>query len=285
MHDGRGRERTFLLRFDYLLGGSPEIDRRTYEDAAVVAAYGRDGGLQPAERLILKRFQPVIAQMDMLDIGVGAGRTARHFAPLVRSYLGIDYSHAMIEHCRADQPAVRFEVCDARALDFVADESFDLVLFSYNGIDHLHAADRARVLLGMKRVLRPKGFLVFSSHNTNFIVPTMEMFRFKPSSTLRGTLRSLKWAMVFNLRNPTLRLRLPLAEGRVVDGAHGFQSSGNHYVRPDLQVAALRRLGLEPLECIGNDRDEGVDAADDRVAVMPDPWVYYVSRKPAGEVS
>ena len=279
MHDGRARERTFLLRFDYLLGGSPEIDRRTYEDAAVVAAYGRDGGLQPAERLILKRLQPAIAQMDMLDIGVGAGRTARHFAPLVRSYLGIDYSHAMIEHCRAHQPEVRFEVRDARTLDFAA-ESFDLALFSYNGIDHLHAADRARVLLGMVRVLRPNGLLVFSSHNTNFIAPTMEMFSFRLASTLRGTLRSLKWAMVFNLRNPTLRLRLPLAEGRVVDGAHGFRSSGNHYVRPDVQVAALRRLGLEPLECIGNDRDESLDASDDRIASMPDPWVYYVSRKP-----
>lgn len=269
------------MRFDYLLGGSPEIDRRTYEDAAVVAAYGRDSALQPAEKLILTKLPPTIAQMDMLDIGVGAGRTARHFAPLVRSYLGIDYSHAMIEYCQAQQPNTRFEVCDARALDFAADASFDLVLFSYNGIDHLHAADRTVVLREMARVLRPGGLLAFSSHNTNFIGPTMAMFSFKPAPTLRATLRSLKWAMVFNLRNPTLRFRLPLAEGRVVDGAHGFRSSGNHYVRPDLQVKALRGLGLEPMECIGNDKDEAVPATDGRVATMPDPWVYYVCRKPA----
>lgn len=268
------------MRFDYLFGGSPEIDRRTYEDAAVVTAYGRDSGLQSAEKLILRRLRPTLPQMDMLDIGVGAGRTARHFAPLARSYLGIDYSHAMIGYCRAHQPNIRFEVRDARALDFAADASFDFVLFSYNGIDHLHASGRAVVLREMARLLRPGGLLAFSSHNANFIVPTMAMFSFKPAPTLRATLRSLKWAMVFNLRNPTLRFRLPLAEGRVVDGAHGFRSSGNHYVRPDLQVAALRRLGLEPLECIGNDKEEAVDAAAPQVASIPDPWVYYVCRKP-----
>ncbi len=66
--------------------------------------------------------------MDMLDIGVGGGRTTRHFAPLARTYLGVDYSAAMIARCKREFPSFRFAVADARRLAFAADESYDLVL-------------------------------------------------------------------------------------------------------------------------------------------------------------
>ena len=54
-------------------------------------------------------------------------------------------------------------------LDFAADNSYDFVLFSYNGIDHLELPERERALSEMKRVLRPGGIMAFSSHNANFL--------------------------------------------------------------------------------------------------------------------
>ena len=39
--------------------------------------------------------------MDVLDLGVGAGRTSFTFAALVRTYIGIDYAQAMVEICRS----------------------------------------------------------------------------------------------------------------------------------------------------------------------------------------
>ena len=55
--------------------------------------------------------------------------------------------------------------------------------------------------------------------------------------------------MMFNLHNPTLRFRLPLDVGMVNDGLHAFKSSGICYIRPDLQAAALARLGMTDIRC------------------------------------
>src|SRR5215207_6485792 len=109
--------------------------------------------------------------MDMLDLGVGAGRTAWFFAPRVKTYLGLDYARTMIDRCNQDLPAYKFVVGDACRLDFAADNSYDFVLFSYNGIDHLELPERERALSEMKRVLRPGGLMAFSSHNANYLPP------------------------------------------------------------------------------------------------------------------
>lgn len=63
--------------------------------------------------------------MEMLDLGVDAGRTAWHFAPQARSYLGLDYARTMVERRQHDLPAYRFIVGDASDLDFAADNSYD----------------------------------------------------------------------------------------------------------------------------------------------------------------
>ncbi len=217
--------------------------------------------------------------MEMLDLGVGAGRTAWHFAPRVNSYLGLDYARTMVQRCRQDLPAYRFVVGDASNLDFADDNSYDFVLFSYNGLDHLELPDRERALIEMKRVLRPGGIMAFSSHNANFLDVIVDRFRFRIRPSLRETARSLKWAVVFNLHNPTLRFRLPLSVGIVNDGLHGFRSSGICYIRPDRQVATLARLGLQDIRCAPNERAQYSKGTEPEVATFASPWVYYRCRK------
>jgi ubiquinone/menaquinone biosynthesis C-methylase UbiE len=256
-------------------------DRGTYEDPQIISSYGRDRRLQPPEQTILDEFGASLGAMDMLDLGVGAGRTAWFFAPLAKSYLGLDYAPAMIERCRQDLPAYEFVVGDASSLDFAADESYDFVLFSYNGIDHLELPERERALIEMRRVLRPGGIMAFSSHNANFLPVVIDNYRFRLHASARETARSLKWAMIFNFQNPTLRFRLPFGVGMVKDGLHSFRSSGICYIRPDLQVAALADLGMIDIGCAMNDEPRYLAGDDPEVATFASPWVYYRCRKPA----
>lgn len=257
-----------------------DLTHRTYESADIVALYGRPEPLQKPEKTLLAQLEHRIGNMAMLDIGVGGGRTSRYFAPLAKSYLGIDYSRAMIEQCRGALPQFEFRVGDVRNLDFAGDGTYDFVLFSYNGIDHLDSEQRKLALGEMQRVLRPGGFMAFSSHNTNFLPEIVRRFRFRIHANPRETLRSLKWSMIFWAKNRLLQYRLPLAVGRVHDGTHSFKSSALYYVRPDVGADELRRLGMVDISCAGNESDEFIPADDPRVPACQHPWIYYVARKP-----
>jgi ubiquinone/menaquinone biosynthesis C-methylase UbiE len=63
--------------------------------------------------------------MNMLDIGVGGGRTTKYFFPLAKEYVGIDYSPEMIQACKKKFPELRFEVADVRNLSLFGDGHFD----------------------------------------------------------------------------------------------------------------------------------------------------------------
>jgi len=104
----------------------------------VVQEYASFDFLLPPEAELLARYRTRIAGTRILDLGVGAGRTTHHFGPLASTYVGIDLSKPMVEACRkafASLPGVAFHVADARDLRGFADESFDVVLFSFNGLD------------------------------------------------------------------------------------------------------------------------------------------------------
>jgi SAM-dependent methyltransferase len=257
-----------------------DVAQRVFERPDVVAHYARSCELQPPEAALFECLKPELAGMDVLDLGVGAGLTALHFAPASRSYLGVDYSPEMIEECRRRLPGVRFLVGDVRSMDFAADASFDLVLFSYNGVDHLTGPQRAQFFLDVRRTLRPRGMLILSSHNTNFIPAIIDQHRFRLAGTLRDSLRSLKWAAIFQLSNPGIAFRLQMQKGRLVDGMHGFKAGRIYYIRPDRQIAVLRQLGMEQISCAPNIGGDFLPAGDPRIRDLTSPWVYYVCRKP-----
>ncbi len=216
--------------------------------------------------------------MDVLDIGVGAGRTARAFGPAAKSYLGVDYAEAMIARCKADLPALRFRHGDVRRLDFIPDESCDLVLFSFNGIDHLDDGDRRLALMEMHRVLRPRGWMVFSSHNSNWLAELAKRFTFQIGTNLRKTLHSLKWSTVFKVKN-WRRPPASVVRGLVHDGTYAF-AFPMYYTRPDLAVDELHRLGMQDVVWAGNEDSELMPANDPRLATFVSMFVYFMARKP-----
>ncbi|MPZ34530.1 MAG: methyltransferase domain-containing protein [Rhodospirillales bacterium] len=92
-------------------------DRGRYEAPQIVSSDGRNRQLQPPEQTLLDELGPDLGRMEMLDLGVGAGRTAWHFAPQAKSYLGLDYARTMVERCQHDLPAYRFIVGNASDLE------------------------------------------------------------------------------------------------------------------------------------------------------------------------
>jgi len=124
--------------------------------------------ITPAERLIFAEAQAQIATGPVLDIGVGAGRTTACLAALCGKYCGVDYSPAMITHCRrrfAGNPRVEFILADAASMPMLASGSFPFILFSFNGIDSVAHEHRLRILREVRRLLAPGGRFAFSAHN------------------------------------------------------------------------------------------------------------------------
>ncbi|MFV0309495.1 MAG: class I SAM-dependent methyltransferase [Desertimonas sp.] len=149
-----------------------ERTRQAYERADVVERYVELRSLFPVEtELVARHLRP---GRRVLDIGVGAGRTTPVLAADAASYVGLDISATMVDACRARFPGHRFEVGDASDLARFDDASFDAVVFSFNGIDHLHPRTRrAMCLAEMRRVVAPDGVVIFSSHRPfGLLAPT-----------------------------------------------------------------------------------------------------------------
>jgi SAM-dependent methyltransferase len=144
-----------------------EINRAVYYSPRVYRSYLADC-LTTAESICLSKYQLYIQNKDVLDIGVGAGRTARYLAPLARRYQAVDYSPVMVEYMKRAMPLIKVRQADFRDLTIFARESFDFILATDNVIDALPHQDRLRALGEACRVLRPGGILVFSCHNIRY---------------------------------------------------------------------------------------------------------------------
>lgn len=144
---------------------------KIYDRPEIVAGYRGDELDQSEGRLLLELIRRG-RDATMLDLGVGAGRTTAAFAHVTRSYLGIDLAPRMIAACRerfGHLSQCEFRVGDAAALDKLPDAAFDVVLFSFNGLDCLPPADRETCVRGVRRVLRAGGVFLFSAHNLQMI--------------------------------------------------------------------------------------------------------------------
>lgn len=155
-----------------------DSNKKIYTARSIVRHYTRLSLLQPAEQMILELLQGQLSSMKMLDIGVGGGRTTQHFSKLAMEYVGIDYSTNMIAACQkrfsASSQVVMFEVCDARDMSRFRDNSFDFILFSFNGIDYVSHTDRLKVFQEVSRVAKPGAYFsfqatIFRGSNENLI--------------------------------------------------------------------------------------------------------------------
>lgn len=223
-----------------------EINRDSFSLPDVASYYSRQHGLTADENAIFRQILRGSDPIDhLLDLGVGAGRTTEILQHFTRNYVGVDFSAEMVDRCQKRFPSLTFCVGDARELDPVpfTNESFDVVLFSFNGIDYVDHPGRLRVLAEVHRVLRPGGYFILSSHNRDAETPPM--WRAHPI-----------W---FALRLPLLawqyRNHLRLQHNEVMDREYEIRNdSGSgwrmmtYYITKQRQVEQLTNAGFRDIE-------------------------------------
>ena len=251
-----------------------------YDSPRTVSAYSFHFVLQPAELAILDALRPRLAAMDMLDLGVGAGRTVPHFAHLAKSYVGSDFSGAMITACRKIFPKIAFEVADASDLAVFAEASFDFVLFSFNGIDCMQAGGRAKALAELHRLVRPGGMLAFSSHNLQFLPHSRSWRQHLASLHPKYCLDSGAKLLKFLLRTRSAVIAADRKTGLVRERHLGFDVP-IFFVEPAHQIAVLEAQGWRDVRAFASKSGREVARGAD-LAELTDPWVYYFCRKPDG---
>lgn len=125
----------------------------------------QDATLFPQEQKAVDRYftEPNAA---VLDVGCGVGRVASLLEDRGFEVTGIDVSEPLVERARSLFPQTEFRVEDVRDTSFDS-RSFEYVVFSYYGLDYLlPKAERIKALQEIRRVLKPAGVLVFSTHNS-----------------------------------------------------------------------------------------------------------------------
>lgn len=217
-------------------------NREVYSTVSTLAAYRDASGLTPPEQVIVDRARHRIEGCDVLDLGVGGGRTTAALASRAARYVGVDYSSVMVEHCRRryeGSPSIQFRVADAADLSFFDPASFDFAFFSYNGIDYVDHEHRRRILDEIRRVLRPGGIFGFSSHNRDYrwICRAPRLGRPSPLAAIRFV---REW---LNHRRVRSGAREDREYALINDPAHRFKLL-TYYIRREHQIAQLGNRGF-----------------------------------------
>jgi ubiquinone/menaquinone biosynthesis C-methylase UbiE len=249
-------------------------NQKTYASASIIWYYQQLKELQPAEQMILERLP---LGLKMLDIGVGAGRTTKHFYPRTAQYQGIDNSAAMIAACRKRFPSSAektFTVCDARDMSCFAANSFDFILFSFNGIDYVSQSDRLRILDEIYRIGKPGSMFCFSSHNLQGFERLLDLnaqWSFNPIATYTN----LMMAFLLRMLNPTLKIKdlKKLSHTIIKDESHNFRLN-TYYIRPQDQVRQLE-ANFRDIQVFSWRNNQELVTEEERSS-NTDLWLYYL---------
>jgi SAM-dependent methyltransferase len=122
-------------------------------------------GLDEQEIVTLLKYREHIVGRDILDIGIGNGRTARVLAVLAKYYVAIDYAPLVVAEARKTMPHLQVHLEDMRDLARWGDGTLDFVFGPNNVIDAVSHDDRLKTLREARRVLRDGGLFVFTTHN------------------------------------------------------------------------------------------------------------------------
>lgn len=241
-----------------------------WDSEGAVGDYAVRPYLLRGERLALAAVESEIRGHAVLDLACGAGRTTYFLHRMGARVTGVDIAANMIAAARQRFPAIDFRVGDATDLEF-SDESFDVVLVAFNGLDYLYPKEaRLKGLREIWRVLRPDGYLIFSHHNSAFLFfgwykgwrPRMLSYRLR--SILAGTAFAPE-------------CYLPEREARRT--APGLRS---YYAWPRKVLADAAAIGFAATAVFPSDpllsalhKVLRVDA----LTRLADPWPYHLCRK------
>ena len=254
-----------------------EQNRAVYHAHNVLWYYRRKSML-PVEVACLQKYESAWLGRDVLDIGVGTGRTSRFFAPRTRRYVAVDYSPVMLNYIKKHLPEIEIRQMDFRDLSEFADGFFDFVFATANVIDALTHDGRMRALRESCRVLRPDGVLAFSTHNLNyksaFSGPHLE-WSWNPVRLASKTVQFVLGSWNYRRIGP-LRARTP--EYALLNDTGHFYACLHYYAARPTVRAQIEAAGMRLLDVFDPQGRTLAVNDDDR----EDPWLLYVAQRVAG---
>jgi len=250
------------------------VNRRVYFSAGVYRYY-LSQQLTPPESACLSKYHRHIADHDVLDIGVGAGRTARHLAPLARRYEAVDYSPVMVSYVKKVMPAISIRQADFRDLGTFEDRSFDFLFATDNVIDALCHQDRLQALSEAARVLVPGGLLAFSSHNIRyknaFSAPRLTW----SSNPVRLAINAAKYFVSRWNHFHVAPLRQITPEYALVNDPGHHYACLHYYTSRSVVEAQLDGCGLRLIDAFDNRGEIAKEGEDDSES----PHLLYVAER------
>jgi len=246
---------------------------RVFNQSGVAEYYASLNYLTPCEQLLFDEY--LRPGMVILDLGVGGGRTTAHLSSIASRYVGVDYANEMIARCRDKFPKLEFCVANTVNLSVFASSTFDAAVMAFNAIDSLIPDEsRHRTLAEIRRVLKPGGVLIFSSHNPRslWVRPSWnaqrvrevaekavrsDSFLFRPLLFCLTAVRVLLAGLQSSQRSlGRAARRVPTRtfwqeEGYWTDPAHGGLKI--HAASPEKVARELARLKLQLLRVLGDD--------------------------------
>ena len=226
-----------------------KITTFSYQKKTAITHFDREGLKQTEEYFVNRYF---LKKKKILYLGCGTGRTSRELVKLGFRVTAIDNSPAMIEEAKKKGKIQNptYHVMDAASLLF-SDNSFDICLFSFNGLDYLYPETKRRsAIREIYRVLKPGGIFSFSSHNSLFLPNTVSRLVNLGKSVLKGKLSPYRW---------------------------DFQEFGpviTHVISPNSELAELKSFGYNFLEIVSR-----YSKRPFFITVL-DPYPTYVCQKP-----
>ena len=261
------------------------VNKAIWSQELIIANFNdKMGVLDRGEEAVLCRVAPEVRNRPILDLGVGAGRTVPILGLLSDDYVGIDYTHAMVDLCRIRYPERSFRHADARDLAMFPPGYFHLVFFSFNGIDTVGHEDRQRIIAEVRRVVAPGGYFVFNSHNYHGPDLPSRPWHLRPAPTASaaGLRRTVSHALrqiiglPTNLANYRRLVRLSVNDGRYAFASNPAHNYGllMYYGAWRHTAALLEQFGFDSVEVFTNSGEPVDDGSD----IRSHPWLYYVAQ-------
>ena len=143
--------------------GKPLSFLNVYEDAQRAEAYATLDF--PGTYYLAFRDLPTILAANVegrvaLDFGCGAGRSTRFLKSLGFDAIGIDISASMIELAKQADPHGAYQLIKEGDFSGLEPDSFDLILSAF-AFDNIPSGEqRAGVLRGLRKLLKPDGRII-----------------------------------------------------------------------------------------------------------------------------
>jgi SAM-dependent methyltransferase len=131
--------------------------------------HGGQLAAQAVRELLAADGRPIEQCSAILDFGCGCGRVLRQWKDLAETALyGTDLNPELVQWCRERIPFALVSVNSSEPPTSFPDERFDAI-YAFSVFTHMPANIQKRWLQEFRRILKPGGLLIFSTHGSHYL--------------------------------------------------------------------------------------------------------------------